>query len=171
MDGSNRADFFADTGGGIDLILAVQLRHPQARTLLVLTSRDTLYDPRLLKVASSSIVADWDIDLAEEHWRVALQGLLQSDGPYRSPSVRKALATNPALGPRPGELAQLTRREQLVLKLILEGMSNREIAEALYLSPATAKSYSRDVMRKLGVSNRQQALLLSMALERPQEGH
>lgn len=43
-------------------------------------------------------------------------------------------------------------------------MSNKEIADQLFLSPSTVKSYSRDVIRKLGVKNRQQAILRAIEL-------
>lgn len=54
-----------------------------------------------------------------------------------------------------GEL--LTRREGQVLKLLAKGRSNSEISERLYISEGTAKTHVRNILRKLGVSNRTQA--------------
>lgn len=48
----------------------------------------------------------------------------------------------------------LSRREAQVLVLAAEGLTNREIAAALYLSPETVKGYLRDVFAKLGLRNR-----------------
>ena len=51
----------------------------------------------------------------------------------------------------------LSERETEVLSLLAIGLTNREIAEELYLSVDTVKTYLRGLFRKLGVSNRTQA--------------
>jgi len=48
----------------------------------------------------------------------------------------------------------LTEREKEILALVAEGMSNFEIAEELYLSPATVKTHVNRTMTKLGVHDR-----------------
>ncbi|MFO7292787.1 MAG: response regulator transcription factor [Actinomycetes bacterium] len=48
----------------------------------------------------------------------------------------------------------LTEREKEILALVAEGMSNSEIAEELYLSPATVKTHVNRTMTKLGVHDR-----------------
>lgn len=58
-----------------------------------------------------------------------------------------------------GELVEaLSEREQEVLRLMAEGLSNQEICEALYVSLNTVKTHSRHIFRKLGVSSRTQAI-------------
>jgi DNA-binding NarL/FixJ family response regulator len=54
----------------------------------------------------------------------------------------------------PGREMGLTERESQVLVLVAEGLTNRQAAEALYLSPETVKSYLRDAYAKIGVANR-----------------
>jgi DNA-binding CsgD family transcriptional regulator len=51
----------------------------------------------------------------------------------------------------------LTRREREVLRLLVLGHGNREIAEALFISPRTAETHVAGILTKLGVSNRRQA--------------
>jgi ATP/maltotriose-dependent transcriptional regulator MalT len=51
----------------------------------------------------------------------------------------------------------LTDRELEALKLIAEGLSNRQIVEKLFLSLGTVKWYTNDIFSKLGVSSRTQA--------------
>ncbi|MBS0017041.1 MAG: response regulator transcription factor [Arthrospira sp. SH-MAG29] len=51
-------------------------------------------------------------------------------------------------------LGTLSPRELEVLKLMVEGKSNPEIAEALYLSPNTIKTHVRGIMNKLAVDDR-----------------
>lgn len=57
----------------------------------------------------------------------------------------------------PDELAELTEQERRVLELIGEGMSNRQIAERLFLAEKTVKNYVTSVLAKLGMERRTQA--------------
>jgi DNA-binding NarL/FixJ family response regulator len=62
-------------------------------------------------------------------------------------------------GREQGTPPDLSMREHEVLALVALGMSNREVAEELYLSVDTVKTYVRRLFSKLGVSNRTQAAL------------
>lgn len=58
------------------------------------------------------------------------------------------------------ENLSITRRELEILELIAKGMSNREIAEKLYVSENTVKTHSSRVFDKLGARRRTQAVQL-----------
>ena len=58
----------------------------------------------------------------------------------------------------------LTRKELEVLARLAEGRSNREIAEALFVTPATVKSHLAHIYVKLGVAGRQEAMARAVAL-------
>ena len=58
----------------------------------------------------------------------------------------------------------ITRREFEILELIAQGMSNREIAEKLYVSENTVKTHSSRVFDKLGAKRRTQAVQLGKEL-------
>jgi DNA-binding NarL/FixJ family response regulator len=60
----------------------------------------------------------------------------------------------------------LTAREQQVLQLMAEGASNAAIGAALVISQATVKSHVRHILRKLGASNRTEAVSLLLATGR-----
>jgi DNA-binding CsgD family transcriptional regulator len=53
-----------------------------------------------------------------------------------------------------GEMDLLTRREQEVVRLVSEGMKNREIAEALHITEHTVSNYLYRIFEKLGASTR-----------------
>jgi DNA-binding NarL/FixJ family response regulator len=59
-------------------------------------------------------------------------------------------------------VGQLSQRELEVLKLMVEGYSNPEIAAALYLSPNTVKTHIRGIMNKLAVDDRVQAAVVAL---------
>ena len=63
-----------------------------------------------------------------------------------------------------GHPEALTRKELEVLARLAEGRSNREIADALYVTPATVKSHLAHIYVKLGVAGRQEAMARAVAL-------
>jgi DNA-binding NarL/FixJ family response regulator len=58
----------------------------------------------------------------------------------------------------------LTRRENEVLRLLATGASNREIAEALFISGKTASVHVSNILAKLGATNRTQAAAIARDL-------
>jgi DNA-binding NarL/FixJ family response regulator len=62
----------------------------------------------------------------------------------------------------PGVEHGLTQREAEVLQTIVDGLNNRQIAERLYISEETVKTHVRKVFRKLGVSDRAQAVSFAL---------
>ncbi len=71
--------------------------------------------------------------------------------------VSTARVLNKMRHPPTDELAALTERERDVLELIGQGLSNREIAERLFLAEKTVKNYVTSVLAKLGMQRRTQA--------------
>lgn len=59
-------------------------------------------------------------------------------------------------------ISSLTERELEVLSLIVEGLSNPQIAERLFISRATAKAHVHSILQKLCVDDRTQAAVLAM---------
>jgi DNA-binding NarL/FixJ family response regulator len=60
----------------------------------------------------------------------------------------------------PVELSELSERERQIAVLLVQGMTNKEIAERLFVSTETIKSYVARILRKLGARNRVQAAVL-----------
>ncbi len=68
----------------------------------------------------------------------------------------------PAPPPGPPGTADLTRREQDVLRLLVAGRSDKEIAEALFIGPRTVQSHTEHLYAKLGVRNRHEATAVAV---------
>lgn len=64
----------------------------------------------------------------------------------------------------PGPLAGLTEQERVVLDLIGQGMTNRQIGERMYLAEKTVKNYVSSVLAKLGMQRRTQVAVLATEL-------
>jgi len=66
-------------------------------------------------------------------------------------------------------LSLLTPREREVLQLIAQGMSNAEIAAALFISEHTVKNHVSNIYRKLGDNDRTRVALLARAQDAERE--
>jgi DNA-binding NarL/FixJ family response regulator len=83
-----------------------------------------------------------------------------------SPSITRRLVEQFVRRPPPGQnlptgLHALTAREVEVLRLVARGLSNAEIARALFLGEATVKTHLNRVLAKLGLRDRVQAVVLA----------
>jgi DNA-binding NarL/FixJ family response regulator len=82
-----------------------------------------------------------------------------------SPSMTRRLIEEFATRAKPSrpatELALLTEREREVLGLVASGLTNDEIADQLYMSPATARTHVSRAMTKLGARDRTQLVVLA----------
>ncbi len=77
-----------------------------------------------------------------------------------SPEAAQALVHAASQPPAPG--FDLTRREREVLTLMIEGLNNTQIAARLTVSPSTIKSHVSNILSKLGVASRTEAVTLAL---------
>lgn len=107
---------------------------------------------------------------AEPHQRIEAVHAVASGESYLTPSatshvIARAVDRASSTGVRPSERAgerpveTLTEREDEVLALVAEGLTNKEIAARLRISPATAKTHVARILQKLGASTRTQAAM------------
>ena len=77
-----------------------------------------------------------------------------------SPEAAQALVEKANQPPAPG--LDLTEREREVLALMVEGLNNTQIAGRLTVSPSTIKSHVSNILSKLGVASRTEAVTLAL---------
>jgi DNA-binding NarL/FixJ family response regulator len=132
--------------GGVDAITAIRAEFPSAR-IIVLTTFDGDEDIyRALQAgARGYLLKGMDADELVDAIRTVHSGKTRIP-----PSVAQRLA-----GRIGGQ--ELTSRETEVLRQIVAGKSNKEIASHLFISEATVKTHINSLLGKLGVTDRTQA--------------
>jgi DNA-binding NarL/FixJ family response regulator len=130
--------------------------------VLVLTTFDLdQYVYEALRAGASGFLLK---DAPEDQLLAAIR-VVAAGGSLFAPSVTRRLIQEFAKRSAPAELppafAELTEREREVLRLIAGGLSNAEIAAELVVSEHTTKSHVSSVLRKLGLRDRVQAVVLA----------
>jgi DNA-binding CsgD family transcriptional regulator len=103
-------------------------------------------------------------------WLLGSLAWMRSESAADRERLQSAEARHVALASvDPSALAQLTPREAEVLKLMVEGLSNSEMATRLFVSLPTVKSHVASILRKLGVRDRTQAVVVALSHAAPNE--
>jgi DNA-binding NarL/FixJ family response regulator/predicted negative regulator of RcsB-dependent stress response len=126
----------------VNAFAALGLRLDTARCRLALANA---LAPRSPQVA---------VDVARQA-RNELEGLGASRDADAAAALMRSLGAKGRAGPRAAGL--LTKRELEVLRLLGEGLTNREIATRLFISPKTAEHHASRIYAKVGVTNRSEA--------------
>jgi DNA-binding NarL/FixJ family response regulator len=145
---------------GMDGIEATR-RLPRQRVLILTTFGLDQYIIEALRAGASGFL----LKDAPIHELVAAVRAVAAGDAVLSAAVTRQLLDQvarrlpAAVSQRPEELDLLTDREREVLRMLANGLSNTEIANALYLSEATVKSHVSRLLGKLGLRNRVQAVI------------
>lgn len=91
----------------------------------------------------------------------AVQSVLRGEAPMSPPVARRVLKMFAAFGRKKAHYG-LTKREREILGEIVDGLTVRQIAEKLFLSPHTVDTHLRNIYEKLHVHNRSAAVATAM---------
>ena len=145
---------------GMDGIEATR-RLPRQRVLILTTFGLDQYILEALRAGASGFLLK---DAPTEEVVAAVRAVAAGDAVLSTAVTRQLLdqvakRLPAAVSRRPDELDLLTEREQEVLRMLADGLSNAEIAAALVVSEATVKSHVSHLLGKLGLRDRVQAVI------------
>ena len=143
---------------GIDATRALIRAQSRARVLVLTTYDLDEYVVEALRAgASGFLLKDVRPEVLVQSVRAVAAGETTLAQPVLERIVREFLAAPPARGG--DSLDQLSDRERSVLGAMARGLTNAEIAAELVLSPATVKTHVANVLAKLGLRDRVQAVI------------
>ncbi len=149
-------------GDGVDLCR--RLRDAGSTRCLVLTAFD---DERTLIAAIQAGAAGYLLKQVRGQDLVTAVREVAAGRSLMDPVTTAHVLERLRRGNEPDQLDALTERERRVLELIGEGLSNREIAQRLFLAEKTVKNYVTSVLAKLGMQRRTQAVAMVARRGRP----
>lgn len=151
---------------GIEATRQIVAEHPEVRVVILTTfDRDDYLFDALEAGASGFLLKNADADDLVDAIRAAAEGhaLLAPEVTMRviarmAPGAGGG-TSGPSAPPDDDALPQLTSREREVLRMVSRGLSNAEIAAEAFVSEATVKTHVSNVLAKLGVRDRVQAVV------------
>ena len=143
---------------GITLTRSIRAVHPDVQVVMLTSSKDgDLVQGALQAGAIGYMLKNISVREMAETIRTAHAGK-----PSLAPEATRALI-DLSLHPRmPPPTYNLTEREQTILKLMIQGRTNQEIADQIFVSRATVKVHVSTILSKLGVQNRVEAVRLAL---------
>jgi DNA-binding NarL/FixJ family response regulator len=140
------------------------LEHRPATRVIVMTvaSEDADVAAALESGACGFLAKDTPIDEVAVVVRAASRGAAWLSPRAVEVVLNRFRQTEHEVGLPPAPARELSARELEVLRLIARGLENMEIAEALMISPRTAKNHVSNILGKLGVSSRVQAAIYAV---------
>ena len=148
-------------GSGIDVCREVRSRDPHIKAL-ILTSYD---DDEALFAAIMAGAAGYVLKEIRSSDLVTAVRHVAAGRSLIDPAMTATVLERIRKGPdTPDELASLTDQERILLGHIAEGLTNRQIAEQMFLAEKTVKNYVSSILAKLGLERRTQAAVLASKL-------
>ena len=153
-------DISMPKGGGIGALKAIMALDPPPLVAMLTASEDEGDLMQALKLGAAGYILK-GVGASE---LVELVRDLAAGRSYVSPGLAGRLLVamrGKAAGAAPNPLADLSRREEDILKLVAQGLSNKEVGRKLDLQEKTVKHYMTSILQKLHVRNRVEAAMLA----------
>lgn len=143
-------DIRLENENGIDIAGKLLEYDKDARIILLTTFKDEEYINKAIKIGVKGYILKDNVDSLFQSIQTVMAGNMVLD----SEVIKDIRISNPVK--RSIEDFDITEREFDVIKLLAEGMNNKEIAQTLYLSEGTVRNYVSNLLEKLYLRDRSQ---------------
>lgn len=143
-------DIRLENENGIDIAGKLLGYDKDARIILLTTFKDEEYINKAIKIGVKGYILKDNVDSLFQSIQTVMAGNMVLD----SEVIKDIRISNPVK--RSIEDFDITEREFDVIKLLAEGMNNKEIAQTLYLSEGTVRNYVSNLLEKLYLRDRSQ---------------
>ncbi|CAN5698600.1 response regulator transcription factor [soil metagenome] len=155
-------DLTLTDGEGLDLIEELRGANPDFAAMVLTASLERGDHARAVEAGASGVLhKSADVDEILSGVRRIMEGETLFSTNELAELLRLAGHTREEEREARTNIEKLTPREMDVLQALAEGLSNKEIAEKLYMSLDTERTHMMNVLNKLGVHSRLQALLFA----------
>jgi DNA-binding NarL/FixJ family response regulator len=146
----------ADLPGGSGIIAAQRIHAENPRVQVIMFG--SVADPNLIIAAMRAAVSGYLLKRADPPRLVEAVELVAGGAVYfEEATIAAVLEWFRAGQPAGDALMRLSQQERNIVRLIADGKTNRDIAEALRLKESTVKTYVSTALRKLGLTSRAEA--------------
>ncbi len=145
-------DIRMDTMSGLEAAEIILRSYPDAKILFLTTFSDDEYIVRALHIGAKGYILKQDF----ESLIPALNAVLNGQSVFGSEIVTRIPDLISQTNSYDYEAQGITEKELAIIELIAEGLSNKEIAEKLFLGEGTVRNYLSTILEKLNLRDRTQ---------------
>lgn len=139
-------------GGGIEAVKSIRTAFPSAK-ILMLTTYD--FEEEIHRALSAGASGYLLKNISRDDLVAAIVSVHETGQTAHSPEVEARISSG-------GGVTLLTPREEEVLKLVVKGLTNKDIARLLGFTARTAKAHMKNLLGKLGAADRTEAAAIAL---------
>ena len=149
-------DLFMPRMDGVAATETIHKRWPQIHIIALTSFKDKEYVEGALKAGATSYLLK---NISADELAAAIRRAAAGQSSL-SPEAAQVLIQKVNEPNSPAE--SMTAREKEILGLMVNGLSNKEMADSLFISPSTVKFHVSSILSKLGVASRTEAVALAL---------
>jgi two-component system, NarL family, response regulator DevR len=146
---------------GIEVCRTVTERYPETAVIILTTFSDENLVAQCIQAGARGFIVK---DIERFDLKRSIRAVARGEAAIDTKAavavlaqLRRAPQVNPDSSPEP-----LSSQQLVILRLVAQGLSSREIATQLYLSENTVKGYVQEILHRLGVKNRTEAVMVAV---------
>jgi DNA-binding NarL/FixJ family response regulator len=146
---------------GIEICRVVTERYPETAVIFLTTFTDESLVEQCIKAGARGFIVK---DIERFDLKRSIRAVARGEAAIDSKAAVAVLAQLRRAPQNKNEPVQepLSSQQIVILRLVAQGLSSREIATRLYLSENTVKGYVQEILHRLGVKNRTEAVMVAV---------